>query len=340
MPVTVRKRLQKIRLRNWQTLQFPTWPVDQTVERILETLLALLLKGECAREIPFIWFWPNGASGCAMVTHDVETTIGRDFCSRLMDMDDDYGIKSSFQIVPEDRYPVSSAFLDEIRLRGFEINIHDLNHDGRLFHERTEFERRAKRINRYGVEFGASGFRSAILYHNFDWYGALDFSYDMSVPSVGHLEPQRGGCCSSMPFFIGNILELPVTTIQDYALFHILDRYSADLWKRQVGQIQRNHGLSSFIVHPDYVTEERARDTYRALLAHLSELQSRGEMWIALPGEVNQWWRARSRMKLVRQGGDWAIEGPESDTARIAYASLDGDRLVYDFSSTAVGVAS
>ena len=31
----------------------------------------------------------------------------------------------------------------EIRSRGFEFNIHDLNHDGRLYQERAEFLRRA-----------------------------------------------------------------------------------------------------------------------------------------------------------------------------------------------------
>src|SRR3989442_6135231 len=47
-----------------------------------------------------------------------ETMAGRDFCSGLMNLDDAYGVKSSFQIVPEGRYPVSASFLDEIRCRG------------------------------------------------------------------------------------------------------------------------------------------------------------------------------------------------------------------------------
>jgi hypothetical protein len=40
----------------------------------------------------------------------------------------------------------------------------------------------------------------------------------MSVPNVGHLEVQRGGC-TVMPYFIGRIVELPVTTSQDYSVF-------------------------------------------------------------------------------------------------------------------------
>ena len=37
-----------------------------------------------------------------------------------------------------------------------------------------------------------------------------------------------------MPYFIGNILELPLTTIQDYSLFHILGDYSISLWQQQI----------------------------------------------------------------------------------------------------------
>jgi len=329
LTVSVRKHLQRIRLRDWNEIPFPSWPVDSTVERILEMLLILLLKAHAVDKIPFVWFWPNGFPSCAIMTHDVEALPGRDFCSHLMDLDDAYGIKSSFQIVPEGRYPVSKGFLNTIQSRGFEIDIHDLNHDGHLFSDRERYLRRAERINRYSREYGAAGFRSAALYRNLDWFEALDFSYDMSVPCVGHLEAQRGGCCSAMPFFIGKILELPVTTTQDYSLFHILNHYSIDLWKRQLALIMEKHGLASFIVHPDYILEHRARDTYKALLAYLSQLRSEGKIWIALPREVDQWWRERSQMRLSRRGNKWEIEGPGKERARVAYASLEEDCVVY-----------
>ena len=329
LTVSVRKHLQRIRLRDWNEIPFPGWPVDPTVERILEMLLILLLKAHAVDKIPFVWFWPNGFPSCAIMTHDVEALPGRDFCSHLMDLDDAYGIKSSFQIVPEGRYPVSKGFLNTIQSRGFEIDIHDLNHDGHLFSDRERYLRRAERINRYSREYGAAGFRSAALYRNLDWFEALDFSYDMSVPSVGHLEAQRGGCCSAMPFFIGKILELPVTTTQDYSLFHILNHYSIDLWKRQLALIMEKHGLASFIVHPDYILEHRARDTYKALLAYLSQLRSEGKIWIALPREVDHWWRERSQMRLSRRGNKWEIEGPGKERARVAYASLEEDCVVY-----------
>lgn len=329
LPVGIRKYLQRFRLKGWDRIPFPSWPVDRTVDLLFEKLLSLSMKAKGINRIPFIWFWPEGAPGCAIVTHDVEAIAGRDFCRCLMDLDDYAGIKSSFQIVPEGRYSVPASFLDSIRERGFEINVHDLNHDGHLFSNRKEFLRRAGQINRYAKEYGALGFRSGALYRNVDWFDALNVSYDMSVPNVGHLEPQRGGCCTVMPFFIGKILELPLTTTQDYSLFHILSDYSIELWKHQIGLVMERHGLVSSIVHPDYVIEKRARDTYKTLLEYLAQLRSTLKIWIALPKEVDRWWRQRRQMKLVRESGGWRIEGPGKERARIVYATLDGDRIAY-----------
>jgi len=329
LPVSVRKHLQRAHFSGWQRRQFPAWPVDSTVERMHKRLLALALQGNGATEIPFIWFWPEGFSSCAMMTHDVETAAGLRACPRLMDIDDAFGIKSAFGFVPEQRYALQAGFLDQVRQRGFDIYIHDLNHDGHLFANRDEFRRRAERINRYAALYGTRGFRSAALYRNADWYGDLDFSYDMSVPNLAHLEAQGGGCCTVMPFFIGDIVELPVTMVQDYTLFHMLREYSLDIWKRQLDRVMEENGLSAFIAHPDYLGTKCSSETYAALLAYLSELRSAGKTWIALPREVDAWWRERSRMQLVCADGRWRVDGTGSERARIAYATVSGDTVAY-----------
>ena len=114
---------------------------------------------------------------------------------------------------PRARRPPGRRIADKIRGRGFEVNLHDLNHDGRLFEDRQEFLTRAKRINQYARDFGCDGFRSGAMYREQSWFDAFEFSYDMSVPNASHLEPQRGGCCTVMPYFVGDILELPLTTV-------------------------------------------------------------------------------------------------------------------------------
>lgn len=331
MPVVFRKHLQRWYFRGWKEKTFPSWPVDTTVERIFERLLLLSMRAQNLSSLPFIWFWPDGASSCAVMTHDVETAVGRDFCTRLMDINDSFGIKSAFQVVPEKRYEVPQALLDSIHARGFELNVHDLNHDGHLMKSREGFLLRAKHINEHGRRFKASGFRSAMLHRKLDWYDALEFSYDMSVPNVAHLDPQRGGCCTIFPFFNGKLLELPVTMTQDYTLFHILQEYSLDLWKQQIALVMENHGLMNFIVHPDYILEEREHTVYEALLGHLKVLEQRDDVWLALPRDVDRWWRERSQMKLVKSGSGWQIKGQGRERARIAYATEENGRLVYKF---------
>jgi hypothetical protein len=328
LTVPVRRHLQRLYLSNWKELSFPSWPVDCSVNNLMEHLLLLSLRASGEKCVPFIWFWPNASSSCAIMTHDVENQEGYDYCSTLMDVDDTFGIKASFQVIPEERYMVLPRLLEEIRGRGFEICVHDLNHDGHLYKNREQFLQRAVKINAYGKQFGAEGFRAAVLYRKQIWYDALEFSFDMSVPNVAHLDPQRGGCCTVMPYFLNGILEIPVTTVQDYSLWNILHDYSISLWKRQTKIIMEKHGCMSFIVHPDYVKHPRQLLIYRELLAHLDRLRRDSDVWIATPGEVNRWWRQRAAMHLVEKGGSWLIEGEGSERASIGYAKEAEGRLV------------
>jgi hypothetical protein len=330
MPVRFRKHLQRIYLKDWKRISFPSWPVDRTVETIFEELMILSLRSHGVERIPFIWFWPDGYSACSIMTHDIETEAGRDFSIRLAELDGSFGIKSSFQVVPEERYRVSREFLDSLRARGCEVNLHGLNHDGQLFRDRKEFLRQVQKINRYAREYGAAGFRSPVMYRNLDWYGDFEFSYDMSVPNVASPEPQRGGCCTVMPYFIGNMLELPLTTTQDYILFNILNDRSIELWKRQIKLIIEKHGLVSFNIHPDYMISDSARGIYRQLLEYVAKVCAQQRIWMPLPGEVDQWWRSRREMRIVKEDGELRITGSNSNRAVIAYASLDRGKLVYD----------
>jgi len=322
----VRKLVQKFHARNWRKLTFPKWPVDTSVEDISDRLLLLSMEAKGMERVPFIWFWPDGASACVIMTHDVETEAGRDHCKGLMDVDDSYGIKASFQIVPEKRYAVSPSLLESMRNREFEVGIQDLNHDGRLFESKEEFLRRVKIINSYGRKYGAKGFRAAALYRKPEWYDAFEFAFDMSVPNVAHLDPQHGGCCTVTPYFIGDVLELPVTTIQDYTLFHLLNERSIDLWKAQVELILKKNGLASFIIHPDYVMKHDTIAVYESLLGYLRELHEKTPVWFALPTDVDSWWRARSKMSVVKDGNSWWIKGDDAGRAVLAYAkNVDGN---------------
>jgi hypothetical protein len=236
-------------------------------------------------------------------------------------------------LIPAARYTVTESTVERIRNRGFDVNVHDLKHDGHLFDDADEFGEAADEINAHGVRFGSKGFRSGALYRNQDWYGALRFRYDMSVPNCAHLDPQRGGCCTVMPYFVGDMVEIPVTATQDYSLFHVLKTYDQKLWREQIARISAVHGLISFIVHPDYLDHPDALGAYETLLRSLADLRASSGLWIARPDEVDDWWRTRHAMRLEETADGWRVSGEGADRARIAFAALEGDQVVHRFCS-------
>ena len=81
------------------------------------------------------------------------------------------------------------------------------------------------------------------------------------------------------------------------------------------------HGLVSFIVHPDYISKSRAWKVYESLLTHLAQLRDERGLWIPTSGEVDRWWRQRAEMKVVEDRDGVRIEGAGSERARGANAS-------------------
>jgi hypothetical protein len=219
--------------------------------------------------------------------------------------------------------------MEAIRRAGSEVCVHGLNHDGRLFSSEELFRSRAKAINQYAEKWGARGFRSPVMYRNLSWYDAFQFSYDMSVPNVAHLDPQRGGCCTIFPYFVGDILELPLTTTQDYPLFNIIRSNPMEMWSKQMESIIAKHGLVSFIIHPDYIIEPERQALYRELLQMLKRYSSENNVWLALPREVDTWWRERAAMSLECKDGNWSVRGEGSERASVAYVTLENGKVNY-----------
>src|SRR5262249_9358571 len=136
--------------------------------------------------------WPEGKKFAVVLTHDVESKAGLSKCRSLMQLELDLGFRSSFNFIPEGGYRIPVELREELIAKGFEIGIHDLKHDGRLFASRRKFKRRAARINRYAREWGASGFRSGFMLRNLDWLHDLDVHYDASTFDTDPRTPARG----------------------------------------------------------------------------------------------------------------------------------------------------
>ena len=93
-----------------------------------------------------------------------------------------------------------------------------------------------------------------------------------------------------------------MTTAQDYSVFHILNDYSIGLWKQQLGMLRQRNGLMSFLTHPDYLVDRRARAVYEKLLSYLLRMVIDEKIWTAvtflthvqsLPPSVDAEWRKK-----------------------------------------------
>jgi peptidoglycan/xylan/chitin deacetylase (PgdA/CDA1 family) len=88
--------------------------------------------------------WPDGKDFAIVLTHDVELRDGHDKCKQLLEVEKEFGFKSSFNFVPE-RYKVDKELREFIVSEGFEVGVHGLNHDGKLFQDKKIFSERAKK---------------------------------------------------------------------------------------------------------------------------------------------------------------------------------------------------
>jgi hypothetical protein len=102
-----------------------------------------------------------------------------------------------------------------------------------------------------------------------------------------------------------------------------------EMWSKQVDSIVAKNGLASFIIHPDYIIEPERQALYRALLQMLKRYSSEKNVWLALPREVDTWWRARAAMYLECEDGNWTVRGNGSDRATVAYATLENGIVKY-----------
>ena len=292
--------------------EFPRWPLDESIVRLLRFYAKCLLVSSGEEELPFRWFWPDGHRAAAILTHDVESGDGLRFAIEIADVEEERGLRSSFNIVA-DEYPIDWGIVRQLQERGFELGVHGIHHDRSMFSSRENFERQRPLVQEMAEKLGGVGFRSPATHRVIDWLGELPVDYDCSVPHSDPFEPQPGGCCSLWPFFIGDVVELPYTLPQDHTLLTLLGHKTPELWLTQLDRIEELNGLIQILTHPDpgYLAEPSKRALYAEWLDALSE---RPGIWRALPREVATWWRDRldggplGRARLV--GDDVVFEPP------------------------------
>jgi hypothetical protein len=247
--------------------------------------------------------WPAGRKFAFVLTHDVEGNRGVSRCLHLAQSERQLGFVSSFNFVPE-KYSLSPQVREELTRNGFEVGVHDLRHDGRLFSSEKAFLRRVKSINRYLESWSAVGFRSGSMYHNLEWMHNMRIEYDSSTFDSDPFEPQPDGMRTVFPMWVANksgnggYVELPYTLPQDMTLFVLLRHCDTSLWKEKLQWIADRGGMVLFVSHPDYMNwsgEKRKVDEYpfefyREFLDHVRS-KYRGQYWNAVPRDVAKYWK-------------------------------------------------
>ena len=309
--------------------EFPRWPIEPVLIDRREAELRTRIEARGGASVPIVNFWPGGHRFATVLTHDVEGPAGVRNVRRVLEVERRHGFASSWNFVAE-WYPIEPGLFDHIREQGGEIGLHAIRHDCRLFTSREAFEADLPAIHRYLEDWGAVGFRSPATHRNADWMPELGCLYDSSFPDTDPFEPQAGGCCSILPFMLDDLVELPMTLVQDHTLFEILREDSIDLWTGKADWIARNHGLVNLITHPDYL------DTPRRLRMYEEFLESLGAQtgaWHALPRDVAAWWRVREGLSVVEGADGVTIAGPGAQDASIAWAHDEGGSVVFVVSS-------
>ena len=247
--------------------------------------------------------WPDKKRFAFVLTHDVESAKGRKKCAELMKIEQKHVFCSSFNFVAE-KYHVYPTLRDRLCENGFEVGVHGLAHDGKLFKNKKVFSRRAKKINSYLKKWGAVGFRSPAMHHNLQWQHDLDIAYDLSTFDTDPFEPQSDGVGTIFPFWVKEeeknqgYVELPYTLPQDFTLFVLMQQKDISIWKSKVDWIVEHGGMVLVNTHPDYMNFSKNKSgvdeypvEYYEKLLHYVKSRYYGQYWHVLPKQVAEFWK-------------------------------------------------
>lgn len=306
--IWLRRRYARIQQRT----TFPRWPVETALHDFFDLFISILadVGGE---PVPRIAAWPDGRAWALVLSHDVETAAGLAALDPVLELERGLGLRSAWNFVPR-RYQVADERIGELLDDGFEVGVHGLHHDGRDLESLAHVLERLRGIREAAERWGAVGFRSPATRRRWELMPLLGFDYDSSYPDTDPFEPQDNGCCTWLPFFNQEMVELPLTMPQDHTLFVILRHSDATAWIEKAEFLRGRGGLAMIDTHPDYLIDERIMSAYRRLLERYAADET---AWKALPREVSAWWRRRADSSIERSGADWVVTGPAAGEARV-----------------------
>lgn len=157
------------------------------------------------------------------------------------------------------------------------------------------------------------------------------FSYDSTLGFVDHEGFRSGHAFPFHPYDVAEerrlgLLELPLAVMDVTLIKHrrLGIREAGEAIERVMLEAREAGGLVNLLWHNDTLYEAEypgSVDLYRLALARLAEFEAH----VAPCGEINQWWRARSAVKIStmdREPRSWEIETPLELEGLVLRASL------------------
>ena len=320
MPWRLRVALRRWRAERRRERFANVWPIDANAGRT-----------------PVGWpGWPDGKRFAVVLTHDVEGSKGVSRVEQLMNLELKHGFHSSFNFVPEGEYRVPDAIREMLDQSGFEVGVHGLEHDGKLYSSKDGFGAKALRIREYLREWNSAGFRSPLMQHKLEWLHALEAEYDASTFDTDPFEPEPDGVGTIFPFWVPGpngkgYVELAYTMVQDFTLFGVLREQSIDIWKKKLDWVAEHGGMALLNTHPDYMCfdGEQGRDEYpvaryEELLRYVREKYA-GSYWEALPRDVARYYCDRVPL---------ASRNTRKKICMVAYTTYEVDNRVRRYAET------
>lgn len=305
IPCKLREYLlqRSYRLQLSSATSVPRWPIEPCVEEIRSLVWdAARRTGVAAAPVPL---WPQGKAYAAMLSHDMDSAeaFRRGYWQAFAELEEAHGLRSSWHFCTE-HLSAARPVLEELVRRGHEIGWHGAYHGYRIAYLAPAKLRALLKKNRpLFEEFKIRGFRSPNFLRTPQLYEGLSeaFGYDSSAPDTApELFSRQGrtGCCTVFPFFHGNLLELPLTLPDDMALRTLYGDSEQDAARVKLAKldwIKSVGGLAVSLTHPERWISMKpgAFGAYRRLVEQLAKDSS---VWVALPREIETWWRARSQV--------------------------------------------
>lgn len=323
LPYGLRVSMRRIRAKVKLSSSRSTWPIDPS-----------------AGFTPPNWpGWAGGKKFAFVLTHDVEGTKGLERVKQLMDLELAHGFRSCFNFVPESEYRLPAGLRAVMEKKGFEIGVHGLYHDGKLYNSKEGFATRADKIRGYLQEWKSVGFRSPLMQHNLAWLHQLGVEYDASTFDTDPFEPESDGYRTIFPFWVANpdgagYVELPYSIPQDFTLFEVLQQRDNNVWKRKLDWVAEHGGMALINTHPDYMSFKGARcerdefpaEMYSDFLSYV-RAKYEGSYWHVNPRELASYYRESLPID---------VRNTRKKVCMIAYSNYECDNRVRRYAEALV----